>query len=223
MIVASRSGTRASMRSSTTPGLVVEQLHTHLLELLQRDDPVAVGDAVERDDPEHTGNRVTGLAQLVHLGLVLGEDDLAAGVGQDVGDVRGDRRRVDGGGGGARAHDGQVGSRPLVARGGGHRDAVLGGDTQGDEPGCEPVRLLADLAPRERPPQAVAHELVGDLVLGRLDPAAEQVRHAGRPVVDDRLVHRLVSGGRELLGCGGHCHPHVACRLSGSCHAVGRW
>ena len=79
--------------------------------------------------------------------VVLGEDDLALGVAQDV-------RRVllVGGGvhrrrGRGRAHDAEVGEDPLVARAGHDPDALLGLHPKGQQPGGDPLTVLAGLLP----------------------------------------------------------------------------
>ena len=87
-----------------------------IAKLVERDHPVTVGRVAFED--HHLGEvRELGLVllELRHLLVVLGEHHAALRVGQDVGHVVGDRRRVDRRGRRAGAHDCQVGQDPLEA------------------------------------------------------------------------------------------------------------
>jgi hypothetical protein len=125
--------------------------------------------AVEGDDAEQLGQLVAVVAQLLDLRRVLGEDDLAAGVGDDEGHVgvehgRVDRRRRRAGG-----HDGEVGEDPLHPGGRGDGDAVLEPDALGHQTRGPQVGPLAGLVPGQPfEPLAALRTRVGDEVLQRL-------------------------------------------------------
>ena len=90
--------------------------------------------SVEQHDLGEVGQLAALLGELLELGVVLGEDDFRAGVGQDVGGVLGVRAGVDGGGRRARTQDRQVGQDPLEPGGRGDTDPVLGLDTSDSSP-----------------------------------------------------------------------------------------
>ena len=146
--------------------------------------------------PGHLRAHVLELGDL--LG-VLGEDDAAAGVGEDVGDVLGDRRRVDGRRRTSGADDGEVGEDPLDAGRRRDGDAVLQRHPEADEPGSPLLHDLVRLPPRQggelaRPLREVE---VGRRVGRRPDPAAEERTHAGSASVEDVLVDVPVGEGLE--------------------------
>ena len=111
-----------------------QQLLAALLELVEGDHPVAVALAVDDHHLLHVGQLGAVLDQFVDLGLILGDDDPAARVGDDERDVPGVGLRIHRGGGGTGAHHGEVDEHPFVACRGRQRDPVLGGDAQRDQP-----------------------------------------------------------------------------------------
>jgi hypothetical protein len=159
-----------------------------LLELVERDHPVPVARAVEQHDLVEVRQLAPALLQLGELAVVLGEHHAALGVGQDVGDVLGDRRGVDGGGRRAGAHDREVGDDPLVARVGRDAHALLGLDAEGDEARREAGHLGAGLLPGDRLPGLAHREPVGLVVAAGLDAVQELTAHGHGTVVDDALV-----------------------------------
>ena len=98
-------------------------------EVVQGDHPVVVRRSVEQHDLGQIRQLAALLGQLLELSVVLGEDDLRAGVGQDVGGVFGVGARVDGGRCGSGAQDRQVSQDPLQPGGRGDADPVFGLDT----------------------------------------------------------------------------------------------
>ena len=96
-------------------GVLGEVVVAELAEVVEPDHPVAVGLAGERDHLLQVRQLVLVLGDLGDLLVVLGEDDPALRVAEDVAGVLGVGRRVDGGRGAAGAHDGEVGQDPLVA------------------------------------------------------------------------------------------------------------
>ena len=95
---AGRPGSRRSP-ASTASGFSARCFSPSALEVVEADHPVAVGGAVEDARPcRGAGSSDLCSVQLGDLLVVLGEDDAALGVGQDVGDVLGHRRGVDRGG-----------------------------------------------------------------------------------------------------------------------------
>ncbi len=134
-------------------GAGFEQLTAAGREVVGRDHPaVLAAGSGERDDLAHAREVTAPLGQLGDLGLVLGEDDAALGVAEDVGDVVGDRRRVDGRRRAAAADDREVGENPLDPGRRRDGDAVLGLDPEGDQPGRPGTDHGVGLAPRERWP-----------------------------------------------------------------------
>ena len=116
-------------------------------QVVERDDPVAVGRAVEGHDLADVRQLGAVVGQLLELLVVLGEDDVALGVGEDVDGVLGVGARVDRGGRAGGAHHREVGQDPLVAGAGGDADALLGLDAQRDQAGGQRLDLVADLLP----------------------------------------------------------------------------
>ena len=106
-------------------GVLGEVGVAELREVVEPDHPVAVGGAVEGDDLEQVRQLGLALGELGDLLVVLGEDDPALGVAEDVRRVLGVRGRVDRGRRRAGAHDGEVGEDPLVAGAGGDADPLL--------------------------------------------------------------------------------------------------
>ncbi len=130
-----------------------EQFFAEVVQLVERDHPVVVsGTAVDQDDLLDVAEFAAVLPQLGELCVVLGEDDAAAGVGDDVGDVPGGRGGIHRGGGGAGAHDGQVGEHPFVAGGGSQRHPLLGLHAEDDESGREVAHTVARLGPGDAGP-----------------------------------------------------------------------
>jgi hypothetical protein len=76
------------------------------------------------------------IKDLADLEIVLGEDDLGLGVGEDEADVLMLCGRVDRRGGGSGTHDRKVGKDPLHPRTGCDRHAVLGLNPEGKQAGC---------------------------------------------------------------------------------------
>ncbi len=111
---------------------------------------------------------------------------------EDVGDVVGHRRRVDGGGGGARRHDRKVGEDPLVASTRGDPDPLLGPDAERDEAGRDLGDMVARLPPGQRLPALADWEPVGLTVRRRGDSVEEHPADRLRPAVESRLNLRGV-------------------------------
>ena len=133
-------------------------------EVIQGDHPVVVRGSVEQHDLGQIGQLAALLGELLELGVVLGEDDFRAGVGQDVGGVLGVRAGVDGGGRRARAQDRQVSQDPLQPGGRGDADPVLGLDTQRQQPGRQRLHPFGGLIPGDRGPVAVLGDAEGLVV-----------------------------------------------------------
>ena len=98
-------------------GMLGQILRALVGEVVQGDHPVAVRGSVEHHDLGQVGQVAASLGELLELGVVLGEDDLRVGVGEDVGGVFGVRAGVDGGRCRAGAQDRQVGQDPLEPSG----------------------------------------------------------------------------------------------------------
>jgi hypothetical protein len=137
------------------PGGILEQLPAALLEFVEGDHPVAVALAVDDDDLHHTGQFGAMLAQLVELTLIFGDDDAAARVAHDVGDVVGLRARVHGGGGRTRAHDREVDEHPFVAGRRGKRHPVLGLNSERNQPCRNTFDALTDVSPGDAGPAVI--------------------------------------------------------------------
>ena len=118
----------------------------------------------------------TQLEQLVDLLLVLGDNDLDPGQGEDVEQLLTDARRIDADDRGADALRGQLGDEPLRPVVTEHRDDVAALDAEGREAMREVLDAGGIRAPRHRLPDAVALLLQRGLVrvLGR--EAAQQAR-----------------------------------------------
>ncbi len=127
-------------------GVLGEVGVAELAQLGQRDDALAVGGTVEGDDRAQRAELGLALGELGELLVVLGEDELAVGVTEDVGGVLGVGARVDRRGGATGTHHRQVGDDPLVARAGGDADPLLGLETERQQTGREPGDLVAGLA-----------------------------------------------------------------------------
>ncbi len=184
--MASESPVVAATRSSMTLGCVEEVCLAGLLQVVEADDPVAVGGAVEHDDLADRGQLGVLLTELGDLLVVLGEHDAAVGVGQDVGDVVGHRARVDRGRCGAGGVDREVGEDPLDAGAGGDRDALLGLDAERDEARGEVGHAYAGLGPGQRVPLLVLVGVaVGLVVAGFLDAVVEHLADAASAILDD--------------------------------------
>ena len=177
-------------------------------ELVDDDDPAVLAAlAGERDDVLHPGDLTAHALQLGDLVGVLGEDELAARVGEDVGDVLGDRRRVDGRRRATGADDREVGEHPLDPRRGGDRDAVLELHPECDEARGPLLDDLVGVAPGEgrelgRLPLEVE---VCRCVRCRLHPTAEERSDTRGALVEDRLVDGSVGEGDQ-----GHADSFVA-------------
>ena len=147
--------------------------------------------SVDLDDRGQPGQFVPMLEHLGRLGLVLGEDDLALGVGQDEGDVgvlggRVDRRR-----GAAGADDGEIGQDPLDPGAGRDRHAIFLGDAERQQTGRQLESLVLGLRPGQRDP-AFTLEIAKGLLVGRsgylLEQHARDRRRTRRQLC--RLRHR---------------------------------
>ena len=183
-------GTRRVDAVGHRRGVLREQVGAAGGQVVEADHPVAVRRAVERDDLAQVRQLVALLAQLGDLGVVLGERDPGAGVGEDVGDVLGVGRRVDRGGGGAGAEDREVGEDPVDPRRGQDRDPLLRLDAEGEQPGRERGHPLAGLAPGHALPRVAHRPAVGLAAGRRRHPVEEHPADRRRPAVDAR---RLVS------------------------------
>ena len=197
MRVASESPSVAATRSSTTDGSRLSSSSPSFSSSAEGDDPVAVGGAVEGDDLVQQGQ--LGLRRRVSFAtwvVVLGEDDAALGVRQDVADVVGHRRGVDGGGGDAGAHVGEVGEDPLEAGARGDPDPLLRLHPERHQPCGEPADTVAGLLPGHRlpgltdgiaeglPVAAGGHPVAGTArptVIGRFSIDAQISRLRGQP------------------------------------------
>ena len=169
-------------------GVLDEELLAEVGELVQRDDPVTVARAVEGDDLADARDLALALVELGQLLVVLDEDDLALGVAQDVGRVLGVRRRVDGRGGAAGAHDRQVREDPLVARAGGDADPLLGLDAERQQARGQAGDPVARLLPGDGRPR-LADGVAERLVAGVLRHSVEEHDgHARLQVVDEAGV-----------------------------------
>jgi hypothetical protein len=167
------------------------------LQVGKAEHPLAVGQPVEDDHPDDVGQVVTLGAQLGDLGLVLGEDDPGAAVGEDEGDIFGPGRGIDGGRRGARAHDRDVLIQPLDAGGGDDRDPLLGLDPEGKQAGCHRLDGLGSLPPGQRCPAGPGREAKRLGPGGRRDPVIEHPGHRhGR--------RRVAAGLRAAGGRRGH-------------------
>ncbi len=181
-----RAGLRRGHSILDDRGVLLEVLLAQLLEIVEADDPVAVGRALEHHDLDDRRQLGVLLAELGDLLVVLGEHDPAVGVGEDVGDVVGHRRRVDRGRGSACGDDRQVSEDPLEPRAGRDRDPLFGLDAQRHQSGGEARHAFAGLGPGQRVPVLVLVGIaVGLARTGLLDPGEERGAHAGGPVIDD--------------------------------------
>jgi hypothetical protein len=169
-------------------GVTVEQLLAELLEVAEGDHPVAVGGTVEDDHLVQQRQVAAPLPDLRDLGVVLGEDHPALGVGEDVADVLGHGRGVDGGRRHPGAHVGEVGQDPLVAGAGGDPDALLRLHPQGDEPSGEAADPLARLAPGDGLPGVADRVAEGFPVAARRHPVHELTPDRHRPVLYDAEI-----------------------------------
>ena len=169
-------------------GVVGEVGVAELREVLEPDDPVAVGLAGEGDDLEQVRQLGLALGELRDLVVVLGEDDAALGVAEDVRRVLGVRGRVDRGRRRTGAHDGEVGEDPLVAGVGGDADPLLHLDAQREQPGSQPGHLVAGLLPGDRGPRLTLGVAVGLGVRRGFHPVVELDRHVGDHGVDEARV-----------------------------------
>ncbi len=118
-------------------GVLLQVRLAAALQFVEADDPalrVALGGCgvgrVDHHDVVEVRQVGAALAGLGELGGVLGDEDAALGVGEDERRLLGVRLRVDGGRGGARAHDGEVAEDPLHAGAGGEGHALLGPDAE---------------------------------------------------------------------------------------------
>ena len=111
-----------------------------------------VGAALDLHDGDQGGQVVQVVEDLGHLAVVLGEDDLGLGVGQDERDVLVGGGRVDRGRRSAGAHHGQVGQDPLDPGVAGDRHPLLATDAQREQAGRELVDLVLGLRPGQRDP-----------------------------------------------------------------------
>lgn len=178
------------------PGVLLQPGRPAALQLGEADHPVVRLDAVRVDD--HDMAEVGQLGALRHrfgdLFGVLRDQHPAVGVRQDVGGLLEVRLGVDRRGGGARAHDAEVGEDPFHPGGGGERHPLLRVHAQLDQTGRDGVDPLGGLGPGERLP------VVGALADGGRDGVAirlgvrcggdtlqEEGRHARRPVLDQSL------------------------------------
>jgi hypothetical protein len=133
--------------------------------------------------------------ELGDLLVVLGEDDAALGVTQDVDGVLRVGARVDRGRGTSGAHHREVREDPLVARAGRDADALLGLDAQRDQARGERLDLVAGLLPGDGLPRLATREAEGLGVRGRGDAVEELDSDVGRHGVEEGRV----DGGRHLL------------------------
>ena len=180
---------------------------TELGQLVQGDDPVAVGRAVEGDDLGQVRQLVLALAQLGDLLVVLGEDEAGLGVAEDVRRVLGVGARVDRGRGARGAHHREVGQDPLVARAGHDADPLLRLEAEREQSRREGLDPVTGLLPGDGLPR-VALRVAEGLARGGLgDAVQEQDRHVRLEVVDEARVvldrHGTPcaeSGGGDVLG-----------------------
>ena len=199
--------------SSMTPGLAARNSSPSFSRSARAMIQSPSAAAVEGDDLPHVRELALAGLELGELVVVLGEDDLALGVREDVGRVLLVGARVDRGGRGARTHDPEVGEDPLVARARGDADALLGLDAEGEQAGRHLGHLVARLLPGHRLP-GLAHrvaeglqlrrllhpleELDGDVRRQALDKAGVRVRH-GWPFLRSSQVsvrHQVTTGPR---------------------------
>ena len=113
------------------------------------------------------------------LGLLRGgrNNDTHVGVGQDVRDLRGRVRLVDGYGDGAAGQRGHVDERPLVGGGGQDRQVVAGLEPDADEATRNRVGLAEEGLHRDRAPRAdVGAALDRDLPGVRCHALVEHLR-----------------------------------------------
>ncbi len=136
------------------------------------------------------------LGDLGELLVVLGEDDAALGVAEDVRRVLAVGARVDGRRRAAGAHDRQVGQDPLVARARGDADPLLGLQAQREQARGQAPHPVAGLPPGHRLPGLASRVAVGLGVGGLRDSLEEEDRDVLGQVVDEAGV----------MG-DGHCSP----------------
>ncbi len=164
-----------------------------LLEVIETDDPVAVGGAFENDDLADRRQLGVLLTELRDLIVVLSEPDSAVGVGQDVGNVARHRARVDRGSCSACGVDGEVGEDPLEAGAGGDGHALLSLDAESHQASGEVSHPYAGLSPGQRVPLLVLVGVSVGLVAARLLDAVVEHRADTLGAVLDDL--KLFGGG----------------------------
>ena len=158
-------------------GVLGEMSSAERLEVGQAEDPLPVGVPVEGDHSDDVGEVVTKCAELGDLGVVLGEDEACAAVGEDVSDVLDAGRRVDRRRRCAGAHDREVGIQPLDAGRGSDRDPLLRPDAQCEQPRGHGSDRLRGLPPRHGLPPA-GHGMPECLARG-----------SGRDAVEEQSTH----------------------------------
>jgi hypothetical protein len=113
-------------------------------------------------------------AQLGDLAGVLGEHEPARRVVEDVRALLGGRRRVDRGGGAARAQDAEVDQHPLVARVRQDADAILAAEAERQEARGQRLDPLAGGLPGQRAPLIADRVAVGFAIRRLADPLEKQ-------------------------------------------------
>ena len=178
---------------------VGEQLLTALFEVGESDHPVAVTVTVDHHHVLHGGQFGAVSDELVNLLLIFGDDNSAAGVGDDEGHVLGMGGRVHRGGRSARRQDREVDDHPFVAGARGQCYPLFGLDAQRDQACGEEFNPLSDLLPGDGGPAAVLR--VPERLRGgsRRDPVEEHPGNRRCPVGDH-------AGVETFLGFMQACH-----------------
>ena len=129
-------------------GALSDLLDAHALSGARQD---ALGTTVQGEDMAHT----LGAHGFDQLGLLRGgrNNDTHVGVGQDVRDLRGRVRLVDGHGDGAAGQRGHVNECPLVGGGGQDRQMVAGLEPDADEATRDRVGFTQEGLHRDRTPR----------------------------------------------------------------------